>query len=164
MTPFTLPSLQLATNWTAKFDSPQFPEHRGGTSPQSLQALPPPQMEVQFHPVQRPAGELWPNAYILHRNAYQASTQFAYITNITFPTATDIINCNAYEQDFQINDGQHIFNWGWQWLFGTGLRIWNRGGPTKWNDVHIPFTFTPGIPVPLIVTFAIVGSSVVTLT
>ena len=56
---------------------------------------------------------------------------FHYATSITFPTAEDISACNAYEQDFQINDGQHIFNWGF--LFGTGLRVWNGGGLAKWE-------------------------------
>ena len=156
MNPFTLPSLQLQSNWTAESDSPQFPTW--GTC-QITPGTPTAPMKVVFDPVQRPQGELWPNAYILHRNSYQASTQFAYVTTITFPTASDITNCNAYEQDFQINDGHTLVNWGWQFLFGTGLRIWNRGGATRWNATGINFSFTPGVPVPIVMTFAISGQS-----
>jgi hypothetical protein len=160
MTPFTLPSLQLKTDWTSESDSPQFPTWGTCAITPGTPTAP---MKVQFDPVQRPPGELWPNAYILHRNPYQAATQFSYVTNITFPTAADISACNAYEQDFQINDGTTIFNWGWQFLFGTGLRIWNRGGAEKWNNTRIPFTFTPAVPVPLVMTFAISGGTVVYL-
>lgn len=160
MVPFTYPSLQLLSNWTSESDSPQFPTWGTCVITPGTPTVP---MKVQFDPVERPAGQLWPNAYILHRNAYQASTQFAYVTSVTFPTAQDIANCNAYEQDFQINDGRHIFNWGWQFLFGTGLRIWNRGGQTKWNNTNIPFEFTPGVPVPLVMTFGIVNNSVIYL-
>ena len=154
MTPFTYPSLQLQTNWTEEADSPG--PH--GTCP-IIPGTPTTPMRFVFTPAVRPQGELWDNVYVLHRNAYQASTQFAYVTSITFPTAEDISACNAYEQDFQINDGQHIFNWGWQFLFGTGLRVWNRGGLAKWNDAHIPFTFSPGVAVPLVMTFAIAAQS-----
>lgn len=158
MTPFTLPSLQLLNNWTQEGDS------QGSHGPCTVTpGTPTAPMHITFTPAQRPQGENWDNAYILHRNAYQGATQFAYVTSITFPTAADIANCEAYEQDFQINDGQHIYNWGWQFLFGTGLRIWNRGGSVKWNSVGLPFTFTPGVPVPLIMTFAISGPSVVYL-
>jgi hypothetical protein len=158
MTPLTLPSLQLRSDWTSQADSP------GPHGPCLITpGTPTSPMKVAFSPTQRPQGDDWDNAYILHRNAYEASTQFTYFTNITFPTAQDIANCNAYEQDFQINDGGHIFNWGWQFLFGTGLRIWNRGGVEKWNNVRVPFTFTPEVPVPLVMTFAISGTSVVYL-
>jgi hypothetical protein len=154
MTPFTLPSLQLKTDWTDEADSPG--PHGSCVIVPGKPTSP---MTVLFTPAQRPQGELWDNIYVLHRNPYQASTQFAYVTNITFPNASDISNCNAYEQDFQINDGNAIYNWGWQFLFGTGLRVWNRGGKTRWNDTGIKFTFTPGIAVPLVMTFCIAGPS-----
>lgn len=159
MTPFTLPSLQLKSDWTEQADSPGL----HGSCPITPGTLSAP-MKVTFTPAQRPKGELWDNAYILHRNAYQASTQFAYVTNVTFPNAWDIANCEGYEQDFQLNDGVRLFNWGWQFLFGTGLRIWNRGGTDKWNDVHIPFTFTPDVPAPLVMTFARDATSLTYLT
>ena len=158
MSPFTLPSLQLKPDWTQQADSPGL--HGPCTIMHGTPTTP---MEVLFTPAKRGQGESWDNAYILHRNPYQPSTQFAYVTSITFPTAADIANCEAYEQDFQINNGTHTFNWGWQWLFGTGLRIWNRGGAVKWNAIGLPFTFTPGVPVPLVMTFAISGNSLVYL-
>jgi hypothetical protein len=153
MTPFTYPSLELQGGWTQQADSPG--KHGPCTIQKGVPTLP---MEVLFTPAVRESGN-WDNAYILHRNPYVAATQFAYIASITFPTAADIANCEAYEQDFQINNGSHIFNWGWQFLFGTGLRIWNRGGTVKWNSLGFPFVFTPGVPVSLVMTFAIAGTA-----
>lgn len=153
MIPFCLPELQLRNDWTSESDSPEFPTW--GTS-KIVVGTPTSPMKIAFDPVKRPAGQPWPNDYVLHRNVYQPATMFAYMTNILFPTQQDIQNCEAYEQDFQINDGIHIFNLGWQFLFGIGLRVWNRSGSgnARWNNTGIPFTFVPNIPVPLIMQFA----------
>jgi len=138
MTPTCYPSLELSSAWTTQADSPG--PH--GTCPLAIGTATTP-LKVIFTPAKRDKGKPWDNVYILHRNAYTDAMLFAYVTSITFPTAADIANCNAYEQDFQINDGKSIFNWGWQFLIGTGLRIWDRAN-ARWTPTPVmqfkPFT------------------------
>lgn len=146
MFPFCYPALEISKTWTEEADS-----QTGGTCVITPGTSTQP-MKVAFAPNK---GSPWANAYILHRNPYQLATMFAYLTSVTFPTATDIANCNAYEQDFQLNPGGAIFNWGWQFLFGTGLRIWNRSAGAWVKDAILQFPpFKPGIPKRLVMLFS----------
>lgn len=154
--PTCYPNLQLATNWTTQADS----SGAHGTCVLTPGTLSCPQ-KVTFTPAKRESGQLWDNAYILHRNAASAATLFAYCIELTFPTQQDIDNCNAPELDFQMNDGQHIFNWGYQFLIGTGLRIWNRsvGAWVKSPVCQFP-PFVPGVPLRIVVMHSRTAESV----
>lgn len=154
--PMCYPALQLEANWTTEADSPG--PH--GTCTVTLGTLTSPQ-RVLFTPAKRPEGEFWDNVYILHRNVYSAATLFAYCISITFPTQQDIDNCNAPELDFQMNDGHTIFNWGYQFLIGTGLRIWNRSVGAWVKDPVMQFpTFKPGEPLKIVAMHSRIGSNV----
>ena len=148
MTPILYPDLQLLDTWTEEGDSPG--AHGLCKITPGTPTTP---MLLGFTPAKRSPGQLWDNAYVLHRNAASPATNFAYWTEISFPTAQDIANCEAFEMDFQQSDGKTIFNCGWQFLFGHGLRIWNKSAKgTKvdpWGNTVLPASavaFTPGIP------------------
>ncbi len=149
LSPLCYPNLQTSDTWTSEGDSAGI--HGSCVITQGTALQP---MKALFTPAKRPSGA-WDNAYILHRNAYQPATLFDFVTSITFPTGQDLENCHAYEQDFQINPGHTIFNWGYQWLFGVGLRLWDRSRTVNsggWStDAVIPFKpFIPGVPKRLI--------------
>lgn len=145
-----LPALQLDSHWTEQADSPG--EH--GTCPITQGTLTEPQKAL-FTPAKRPQGEPWDNVYILHRNPASTATTFAYVLSVTFPTEQDIANCNAFEMDFQMNDGHTIYNWGWQFLIGTGLRIWDRSAGAWVKEPVLPFpAFAAGVPLRIVAAFS----------
>jgi hypothetical protein len=149
MNPVCYSALELDAHWTEQADSPG--EH--GTCPITQGTLTVPQ-RVLFTPAKRPQGQLWDNVYILHRNAYVPVTQFAYAITVEFPNAASIAACNAFEMDFQVCNGPTVFNWGWQFLIGTGLRIWDRA-TVSW--VHQPVmqfpAFQPNVPLRVVAVF-----------
>lgn len=130
MTPTCYADLHLDNKWTFEADSQGAPGKC--TLAPGMGYIP---MMAHFQPATRPPGQPWNNAYILHRNAYSAATQWAYTTSVRFPTLADVANCEAYEQDRQDNDGKMIFNWGFQFWFGHGFRVWNRSaGNGSWGN------------------------------
>lgn len=160
MNPICYPALQLSSLWTYEPDS----QTGGSCKITSGTATTP--MQIAFAPH---AGKPWSNAYILHRHSGSLANRWAYITNVTFPTQQDITNLNAYEQDFQKNDGPMIFNFGWQFLAGTGLRLWDRSVPRpdgKFGAWQSPILsqnaaiFKPGIPRRFVMEFSHDAASV----
>lgn len=159
MNPFVYSQLHLLNDWTQQGDS----QGAHGTCPIIPGTLISP-MKALFTPAVRPQGQPWDNVYILQRNAFQNSTLFNYITNVMFPTQQDINNCNAFEMDFQMNNGASIINLGWQALFGTGWRIWDRSfnnGAGEWVGPVLPIDgFTPGVAIDIIHSFSVDYSSI----
>lgn len=147
MNPTCYPALEMATNWTFE---PQGPGTCTITPGDPTQP-----MKIVYHPAK---SNPWPQAYILHRNAFSNATQWSYPVVATFPTQQDISNCEAFELDRQDNPGATMFNWGWQFRIGTGLFVWNRalheskGG--GWEGPVLPASaaaFTPGVPKQIVV-------------
>lgn len=141
--PFCYPDLQLKTDWTSQADSPG--THGSCTILPATLTTP---MKVSFTPASRPQGQLYDNCYILHRNAGINASLFAYVVSVMFPSQQGITNCDAFEMDFQQNTGSTIFNLGWQALFGTGWRIWDRSlGAWEDSGIALPSTqFVPNVP------------------
>lgn len=143
-------ALQLKSDWTQQEDSPG--PH--GTCPITPGTIASP-MEVTFTPAKRAQGQPWDNAYIMHRNSPTAATSFAYILNVVFPTTADIANCEAFEFELQHNLGPTIFNMAWQYLFGTGWRVFNYVSGV-WEGPVIPATpnpFMAGVPARIVALF-----------
>lgn len=136
MNPTCYSDLQLKNDWTEQGDS-QGTHGQCSIVPSTGGYVP---MTVHFSPAARPPGQPYDNAYVLHRNAPSGARQWAYIVSVRFPSPADVTNCEAFEMDFQKNDGPYILNCGWQFLFGTGVRIWNRSQKA--------WTKTPVLPMP----------------
>ena len=147
MNPTCYPALEMDPNWQY---IPQGPGTCMLTPGSPLQMA-----RAEYHPAK---ASPWPQAYILHRNAFSNATQWVYKVSWMFPTQLDINNCEAPELDRQDNPGSTMFNWGWQLRQGTGIFVWNRaehelhGG--GWDGPILPASaaaFMPGTPKQIVV-------------
>lgn len=151
MNPTCYPALEMLPSW-------EFVPQGPGTC-MITPGSPTVPMKVLYHPA---AVNPWPQAYVLHRNAFSAATEWSYPITFTFPTQQDINNCEAPEIDRQDNPGTTMFNWGWQLRQGTGLFVWNRAAHEHdhsggWEGPVLPASaaaFTPGVPKQVVVLHA----------
>lgn len=151
MNPYGFPAMQFLTTWTEQGDSPG--PHGPCTLTAATETTP---MRISFTPAVRPKGSPWDNVYVLQRHHIQNWTWLAYFVTVFFPQQQDIDDCTAFELDVQMNLGNAVINWGWQFLIGTGVRIWNKSAHSWLGPVLPPgaAAFSPGVEKHILCAFS----------